>query len=1025
MAEKNVVRQDVIEIGFETDLAGLAAADDAMAELKASVNDGADDLKQLADEMRDTGTGADALKDSVEGLGDAGGKKLTSGFEKLKSKISGAKDETKDATSKSHKFRDALREAASVGFEKLKSGITSVASALGTGIAKAAKVGLGAIVTGSGAALKGLKDCMDALSVQTAAETQLATTAKNMGIPDDAVKSIKAYASELQGATMYGDEAYTEAATYFTDADAIKTLMGTVADYAAGMSGGVELSSDQLVEYTTNLAKMTTGAYDAMTKKGFEVTDAQKAILESGTDMEKVAVINDIISESWGGMAKSFAETPTGKLTQLKNIFSDVKESIGAIFSPKFVSVLGVLTDALSELRDILADGWQDGDLERVLGVVNGLVDKGVKAVEQFAPKLITFVTTALTQVVSSIAAVLPGLSGALLNGLLSLFSGVLDVLEQSGGELLPALVQVLTGAITGLVQLAPRFWTVLGSLAVSLINSIAEQLPAALPVILSAAADALQAVVSALGQLTGPLLNLALVLITNLANGLLQHLPTVVTCASELLMGLVTGLLDNLDLLIETAVTLIESLLNGLLMQLPQLLNLALTLIQTLAMGLLSHLDVILNGALRIIGALLNGLLSCLPQLIVVAIQFVVALANGLLSNIGMILNTAITFIVSFVQMLIQNLPLLIQAAVTLVQALLVGLFQALPTLLQGVVSALGSVVEALFSVDWLSLGWELLKAVMTGIWEGIKALGSTVWSWIKSLFTGGEVEFPNVNIAPVSAEVTTTATAMSGTVDTAFASMTASAASADASIAGSFAGIDASLTGISMPEGFDFDTSGVQSMTAAVDTLGTGVTDTASTTVTQLEELNTSFTSTSEGLVKTADATVEKLRDTFHTDKLRDAGVYMMDGLTRGILSRKDAAVAAAASVAAAINAEYAKIQQIHSPSRVWERFGENQIQGGINGMENMLPALTSTVQTVSETAYPRIPDTGAAVADRGDSSGSVENNSYAPQFNLYLSGADSDRDMERKVKRWIREAMEDMLTSAQSRSPRVREV
>lgn len=913
MADKNVVRQDVIEIGFETDLSGLTSAEDAMGQLVSSVNEGADDIKQLADEMRSTKGEADDLRDSVKGISESGktdryaqtfqklsseiqngenalkglktkltslpatainkvktkftnltsdlnatktaltggekgakrfgnvlknlGKigvsKLASGFDSLKKKIIGTKDSTKDAESKSHKFYDALKKVASVSLDKLKSGVSGVASALGTGIAKAAKYGLGALVTGSGAALKGLKDCMDVLAVQTAAETQLATTAKNMGIPDDAIKSIKNYASELQGVTMYGDEAYiaaaAEAATYFTDADAIKSLMGTVADYAAGMSGGVELSSDQLVEYTTNLAKMTTGAYDAMTKKGFEVTDVQKKILEEGTDMEKVAVINDIISESWGGMAQSFAETPTGKLTQLKNIFSDVKESIGSIFSPTYVAILGVFTDALSALRDILSDGWQDSDLEDILGIVNGLVDKAVQAVNTFAPKLVTFVVTALTQVVSSLVSVLPGLANALLSGLLSLLGGIITVLENSGDLILPALVNVLLNAVLGLVQMLPRFFTLLGSLLVTLISSLTDQLPS------------------------------------------------------------------------------------------------------------------------------------------------------------------------------------------------------ALPKLIEGMVSALGALIDVMFSIDWFSLGWELLKAIFSGIWEGLKVVGPKIWTWIKSLFKGGgdSIEFPDVDIKPVATEVASSAQEMSGNVSKAFSSMTESATMSEQSIIGAFDGINTSLDVLAEPHDIAFDMTSVTDMTTSVMELSSGATDAASQTVTDLEKLNTSFSDTSTKLTNTAKNTVDELHSIFHTDALMSAGIYMMEGLISGILSKKDAAVAAAAAVASAINAEYAKIQQINSPSRVWEQFGMYQIEGGIRGMENMLPELTETTRTISEAAYPQLSDPGTAVAERGEVSGSVENNSYAPQFNLYLSGSDSDRDMERKVKRWIREAMEDMLASAQSRSPRVREV
>ena len=111
-----------------------------------------------------------------------------------------------------------------------------------------------------------------------------------------------------------------EFSTYFTDADAITTMMDTLADYAMGMSGGGALDSTALVDYATGLGKMMSGAYDAMTKKGFEVTDVQKAIIEGtatqaqitqelgaeyanmSSDMQAAATISEIIEESWAAV---------------------------------------------------------------------------------------------------------------------------------------------------------------------------------------------------------------------------------------------------------------------------------------------------------------------------------------------------------------------------------------------------------------------------------------------------------------------------------------------------------------------------------------------------------------------------------------------------------------------------------------------------------------------------------------------------------------------------------------------------
>ena len=56
----------------------------------------------------------------------------------------------------------------------------------------------------------------------------------------------------------------------------------------------------------------------------------------------------------------------------------------------------------------------------------------------------------------------------------------------------------------------------------------------------------------------------------------------------------------------------------------------------------------------------------------------------------------------------------------------------------------------------------------------------------------------------------------------------------------------------------------------------------------------------------------------------------------------------------------------------------------------------------------------------------SNSVENNTYAPQFTININGgSNSDRELARKVKKWVAESMEDVFTSLESKNPKLREV
>ena len=145
-------------------------------------------------------------------------------------------------------------------------------------------------------AINFIKKSLEAQTIQANAELQLQVTLKNMGAADNAFDAIKEKASEIQATGIYGDEGMiagaAELATYMKDAKAITKMMDTLSNYAAGMSGGKEVNTEQMVNYATNLGKVLNGSYDAMTKKGFQFNDAQKAIIDgTATESQYVQVL--------------------------------------------------------------------------------------------------------------------------------------------------------------------------------------------------------------------------------------------------------------------------------------------------------------------------------------------------------------------------------------------------------------------------------------------------------------------------------------------------------------------------------------------------------------------------------------------------------------------------------------------------------------------------------------------------------------------------------------------------------------
>ena len=223
-----------------------------------------------------------------------------------------------------------------------------------------------------------IQDATDAANAQNAAEVQLQATMRNMGNANYYDEIIKK-AQDIQANGIYGDEAMIGAAaefsTYMTDPEAIKTMMDTLTNYAAGMTGGGAVGNEEMVNFATNLGKITTGAYDAMTKKGFEFTEAQKAVLKGSAteaqyiealgadyknlsgDMQQAQIISDVINESWAGMYEAMSNTPEASIIQFNNSWGDMNETIGNQLYPSVSNLFDTINSHIPEIQSFISEG--------------------------------------------------------------------------------------------------------------------------------------------------------------------------------------------------------------------------------------------------------------------------------------------------------------------------------------------------------------------------------------------------------------------------------------------------------------------------------------------------------------------------------------------------------------------------------------------------------------------------------------------------------------------------------------------
>lgn len=276
------------------------------------------------------------------------------------------------------------------------SGVAATVAAQG-GVARAGGMAtLGSMVPGivggalSIGALKSFASgSISAYNVQKRAETSARQILSNSGMGEDVFRGIRDRAGEIQGRTIYGDEAMiagaAELSTYVKDPELLKRMMGTLADYAAGMTGNTELDSRQMTDLATGLGKAMFGAYDSLRMKGFDV-DELKALDErekkggSVTDAERLAALERAIAD-YRGMAEAFAKTDEGKIIQTKNAVGDLREEVGRRLQPVMANLAEKISERMPQLeRVFLSFGKAAGNLVDALADHAGAIGNTVEA---------------------------------------------------------------------------------------------------------------------------------------------------------------------------------------------------------------------------------------------------------------------------------------------------------------------------------------------------------------------------------------------------------------------------------------------------------------------------------------------------------------------------------------------------------------------------------------------------------------------------------------------------------------------
>lgn len=223
-----------------------------------------------------------------------------------------------------------------------------------------------------GSALSSLQSGMQSLVGEyegnEVAAARLAQAMRNtMGASEEEIASIQRLCDEQQrsGVIASGVQqaAAQELATYLELSSSLETIIPVMNDMAA-QQYGLGASAESITQIATMLGKVMNGQTEALSRYGYKFDEAQKKILTAGTEMERAAVLAEVVEQSVAGMNEALAQTSSGRIKQLQNNLNDVKSMLGSMLSrimpvvsgfAQFsiaVSGVGRLTSTLKALAD-------------------------------------------------------------------------------------------------------------------------------------------------------------------------------------------------------------------------------------------------------------------------------------------------------------------------------------------------------------------------------------------------------------------------------------------------------------------------------------------------------------------------------------------------------------------------------------------------------------------------------------------------------------------------------------------------
>ena len=466
-------------------------------------------------------------------------------------------------------------------------------------------------------------------------------------------------------------------------------VVGAIADKIGDSVPAAKGFADAVGNITDKLGSMDTGQLANLGKMFAVLIGAVPAFSLIGKSAGTFSDVLGGLGEVSGGVTAKFQKIPGGikslgtSMQSGVKVFHNIKDAILLPFedlSPSLTKIFGKVSSSVSSgpLGKLVSDFAE--------------IPKGIAASFGKIGPAISGKFPKITGVVKSIGSSISGTFTTIANG------------AKGFGSLLGGALNSVLPKISGFANKFIGYLGVAGDAFAPVLSKAASFVPQLLGFMNIAAVVALVAVgLGLLYSQFGTQIDQILLMmqtkgpevITNFCNGIVAALPNLIAQGATMLNNLMLAITANLPAIIQGGIAIVSTLITGIAQQLPTLIPTALMMILTLVSSLLSNVGQLVDAGINLLVGLAQGVVNALPQLIDKAPTIIGQLATAIISN----------------------LPKILLAGIKIITILGTGLIQAVPQLISKIPSIISQVKNAFTSVDWGSVGMNIIKGIANGL--------------------------------------------------------------------------------------------------------------------------------------------------------------------------------------------------------------------------------------------------------------------------------------------------------------------